>query len=281
MYKFLMSKKFELAILVWLVGLLFLLFHDDIWSLGKPIQQSLSYYQNLLIQDEELSSADRFKDSSLNKTELENLYKTAFRTEPGVMRKTIHYGVKNIFGNKTFINNPHVYKFLLRPDVKECRPMDTYKKKKIRLVAIVMISAEYFKKRMVIRASWGNASLLDDPLYDLKVFFAVGWWSKDVNVNEKLKREAKIYNDIIQEDFVEDYFNITIKVIGSFKFIAEYCPNTDFVLRINDDMVPNMRHLIDFLSKIKTDNGGLAQNMIMGNIMPQSTPYRSPSEALF
>lgn len=271
-----MSRKFELAVLVWLMGLMFFLFHDDLWSLSKPIKLSLSYYQNMLIQEEDLSSDTKFRDSSLNKSELENLYKTAFRTEPGVMRKTIHYGVKNIFGNKTYVNNPHVYKFLLKPDVKECRVVD---KKKIRLVAIVMISAEYFKKRMVIRASWGNASQLNDPLFDLKVFFAVGWWKKDAKINEKIKREAEIYNDIIQEDYVEDYFNITIKVIGSFKFIAEYCSNSDFVLRINDDMVPNMKHLINFLNQIKTDNGGLAQNMIIGNIMPQSRPYRAPSEA--
>lgn len=202
-------------------------------------------------------------DDSLSLTELRELYKTAFIQKPGLIKNTVQFQLNGIFNNRVSLTNEHNFKLLLKPNVKQCSAKN---KRRILLVAMVMISPKFIEKRHRIRATWANTSQLNDPDYDLKVFFVVGWWNKDPAVNKQLAEEASVYNDIIQEDFIEDYQNMTTKVLGSFKFVSKQCSNVDFVLRINDDMVPNIKRLVKFLKAIKTENQQV-NNLAIGNLL--------------
>ncbi|XP_017040744.1 beta-1,3-galactosyltransferase 1 [Drosophila ficusphila] len=66
--------------------------------------------------------------------------------------------------------------------------------------------------------------------------------------NEAVAREAEKYNDIIQENFMDTYNNLTIKAIMALKHISQSCVNTTaFYLKCDDDTFVNVPNLLHFL----------------------------------
>jgi len=44
--------------------------------------------------------------------------------------------------------------------------------------------------------------------------------------------EANTYNDIVQENFVDSYKNLTFKGIMALKWISTYCNETKYILKV-------------------------------------------------
>ena len=132
--------------------------------------------------------------------------------------------------------NPHDYKIILEPNYKICN-------EKTFLVAMVTIATGLFEKRSMIRNTWSNQSHYSN----MSIVFLLGR-SLDEVTNKKIKKESSIYQDIIQEDFVDTYYNLTTKVIMGFKWICQHCKFAKFVLKIDDDVVVNTKMLMRFLS---------------------------------
>jgi hypothetical protein len=80
----------------------------------------------------------------------------------------------------------------------------------------------------------------------MAVVFYIGQ-SANKTANRLLQKEARIHKDILQEDYIDSYYIMTSKIIGAFKWASIYCPNTYFILRINDDMVMNTRCFLGLL----------------------------------
>lgn len=215
-----------------------------------------------------------FQRTGLTSQEFENIFRT-FQSTKGQAPNSIMYNVKNIF-KKVVITNEHRNKFIIKPNLDQCR-INPNHSKKLTLLGLVMIGADYFERRQLIRDTWANKQLMNDET-DFRVIFCIGL-SKNTTSNELIKQEAKKYNDILQEDFTDNYFNLTIKVIGAYKFAHEYCANNvEYVLRVNDDVVVNIKYLVKFLKNLSVQgaNTGGVRNAIMGNIHPHSRPDRGP-----
>ncbi|XP_052838485.1 beta-1,3-galactosyltransferase 1 [Drosophila gunungcola] len=66
--------------------------------------------------------------------------------------------------------------------------------------------------------------------------------------NEAVANEAEEYNDVIQENFMDTYNNLTIKAIMALKHISQNCVNTTaFVFKCDDDTFVNVPNLLHFL----------------------------------
>lgn len=66
-------------------------------------------------------------------------------------------------------------------------------------------------------------------------------------VQRAVEFEAEQYGDIVQEDFLDTYRNLTYKGIAALKWIDQLCPHARWVLKTDDDIFVNtfnlMRHL--------------------------------------
>lgn len=86
--------------------------------------------------------------------------------------------------------------------------------------------------------------------------------------------EAQKHGDIVVEDFIESYSNLTLKSVFMLKWVANHCRSVPFVLKTDDDMLINIRGLLKEL----TDNMYKpSQPMIIGMIQKWAKPYRSRS----
>ncbi|XP_030560650.1 beta-1,3-galactosyltransferase 1 [Drosophila novamexicana] len=64
----------------------------------------------------------------------------------------------------------------------------------------------------------------------------------------RLHNEAEMYNDIIQENFIDSYNNLTLKSVSALKHISKRCSKTcAFFLKCDDDTFVNVPNLLHFL----------------------------------
>ena len=62
----------------------------------------------------------------------------------------------------------------------------------------------------------------------------------DEVLEDEIKTENENYNDILREDFLDSYQNLTLKTLGGIKWGAIFCSQAQFVLKTDDDMYVNV-----------------------------------------
>lgn len=86
--------------------------------------------------------------------------------------------------------------------------------------------------------------------------------------------EAQKHGDIVVEDFIDDYTNLTLKSVFMLKWVVNHCSSVPFVLKTDDDMLINVQGLLKELNK---DMYKPSQPMIIGRIQEGTMPFRSRS----
>jgi len=129
-----------------------------------------------------------------------------------------------------------------------CDDFDQFKPKTIIIVESNVIN---FNRRQVIRKTWGLKSLQD--ALNFRVIFLLGLPHPNLpHLNftmSKIASEDWNYNDLIQIDVTEDYFNLTYKSIGFVKWISQHCKQVDYIFKTDDDIFLHIPNLISSFNK--------------------------------
>lgn len=99
-----------------------------------------------------------------------------------------------------------------------------------------------FERREIIRQTWGTYAQSEN----VKLLFFVGD-NGDPNVNEHLAKESLDNRDIIQENYVESYWNLTRKTVGQIKWKKEFCPNAEILAHLDDDVFIDVPKVLNAL----------------------------------
>jgi hypothetical protein len=136
--------------------------------------------------------------------------------------------------------------------------------------AYIMTRVDSFEKRESIRRTWANSSLFSN----LKVAFVIGL-SNDLNLNEKLIKEHKQFDDLIQGNFLDTYRNLTYKSLIAWKWITNYCTNAKYIIKIDDDLALNSKNLIEFF-QINNETVNKKSNSFFCHVCLKGEPHRNP-----
>ena len=158
------------------------------------------------------------------------------------------------------IVNPHPFIFLINPGEIICA-------KEIFLLVYVHSSPTNYKKRVAIRETWSHM------FKDMRVVFMLGDTKNEV-VTSLLKYEYSLYNDLIQEDFLDSYRNLTYKGIMSLKWITKYCPNAKYLLKVDDDIIVDIFTFFRHLKKLD-EYKLIANKCILCHIWTKMKPMRN------
>ncbi|XP_041061289.1 UDP-GalNAc:beta-1,3-N-acetylgalactosaminyltransferase 1-like [Carcharodon carcharias] len=138
------------------------------------------------------------------------------------------------------------------------------------LVILVVSSPKEVDSRQAIRLTWGQMQIW----FGKKVItlFLLG---KDVennrHVRQSLEQENVQFRDIISQDFIDSYDNLTLKTIMAFRWISEFCPNADYVLKADADVFISVKYLVNFLLKI---NKNISSDFFTGYPLINTKPNR-------
>ncbi|KAF7991794.1 hypothetical protein HCN44_010595 [Aphidius gifuensis] len=162
--------------------------------------------------------------------------------------------------NLTYFIRPHENTTIIRP-IDCCNSSTTF------LNIIVPSGLDQKDRRVAIRQTWGSKKRINDK--EIVVNFLVGQTNNNTLTN-LLKQESDKYGDIIQEPFIDSYYNLTIKVGMMLKWIKNNYPDTRYILKADDDVYIDIPNLLKNLSQHENSS----ELLLMGQLNTLSLPNR-------
>ncbi|XP_023272295.1 lactosylceramide 1,3-N-acetyl-beta-D-glucosaminyltransferase A-like [Seriola lalandi dorsalis] len=145
------------------------------------------------------------------------------------------------------------------------------------LLLFVKSSPENFERRQAIRDTWGNESFIWSELgASMRVLFALGMHhdvKRRARVQTALQQEDQNYGDLIQQNFVDSFHNLTAKLILQFHWGHEYCPQSRFLMSADDDIFVHMPNLVKYLRQLESSQSG-AKDVWVGHVHRGAPPVR-------
>ena len=113
------------------------------------------------------------------------------------------------------------------------------------LLIIVNSAVQNFKQRNIIRRTWGNDTARSKP-FQTKTMFNIGS-SRNSTTQDEIMKEISKYDDLIQVDVIENYYNLSSKTLMGLRWAYENCINAKYFLFIDDDYYLSVNNLLLFL----------------------------------
>ncbi|CAG5051630.1 unnamed protein product [Parnassius apollo] len=117
---------------------------------------------------------------------------------------------------------------------------------KLDLFIVVKSAMGNFDQRTAVRQTYGQENLVPGRIIKMLFFLGVDAPPKS-DTQKRIDEEMAQYKDIIQIDFLDNYYNNTIKTVMSFRWLYEHCPIADFYLFTDDDMYISVTNLLDYV----------------------------------
>jgi beta-1,3-galactosyltransferase 1 len=93
---------------------------------------------------------------------------------------------------------------------------------------------------------------------------------KDDKTQKELESEVFVNKDILQFDFKDSYFNLTLKSIALLRWAHQNCLHSKYIFKI-DDIIVNVEHL---LKNVHNLQNGITGYLMSG--MPVIREVKSP-----
>ncbi|XP_071983408.1 beta-1,3-galactosyltransferase 2-like [Engystomops pustulosus] len=139
------------------------------------------------------------------------------------------------------------------------------------LIFLIAVQTWQSEARQAIRETWGKEDLF--PGVQTLRLFLLGTDATSTNsTKQALTEESQKYHDIILQDYMDTYNNLTIKSLMGFKWIATYCPQIPYVMKTDSDMFVNTEYLI---KKLLLPDKPPRKNYITGYLMTDFSPNRN------
>ncbi|XP_038270998.1 UDP-GalNAc:beta-1,3-N-acetylgalactosaminyltransferase 1 [Dermochelys coriacea] len=121
---------------------------------------------------------------------------------------------------------------------------------------VVMVSSQPtdIEARQAIRVTWGSKKSWGDR--QILVLFLLGQGAEREDSLDALsiEDESILYGDIIRQDFMDTYNNLTLKTIMAFRWVSEFCSNTKYIMKTDSDVFINPGNLVTFLQNINSSD---------------------------
>ncbi|XP_059201651.1 N-acetyllactosaminide beta-1,3-N-acetylglucosaminyltransferase 2 [Centropristis striata] len=146
-----------------------------------------------------------------------------------------------------------------------------------------------FKNRQAIRRTWGRVGWVaagqrsssgggERGGYVRRVFLLGKDNTEDLDVvlSELLRLESKHYGDILQWDFKDTFFNLTLKDVLFWSWFSRSCGQTRFVLKGDDDVFVNTPNMITYLQdQLKKPQAHITmKDFMIGEVIAAAAPNR-------
>ncbi|KAL1267417.1 hypothetical protein QQF64_032780 [Cirrhinus molitorella] len=138
--------------------------------------------------------------------------------------------------------NPHAFDFIIN-EPKKCETNVPF------LVILITTTHKEFDARQAIRETWGDESTFSD--LRIITLFLLGR-STDAVLNQMVEQESEIFHDIVVEDFIDSYHNLTLKTLMGMRWVATFCNQAKYVMKTDSDIFVNMDNLVYKLLKPAT-----------------------------
>ena len=83
------------------------------------------------------------------------------------------------------------------------------------------------------------------------------------STQQLLLEEHSKHGDIIQQSFIESYFNLTLKTLAALEWGTTFCPGAKWIMKVDDDVYVNMNLLTEVTRKKANTDTVLCKRIFM------------------
>ncbi|XP_026879246.2 UDP-GlcNAc:betaGal beta-1,3-N-acetylglucosaminyltransferase 7 isoform X2 [Electrophorus electricus] len=140
----------------------------------------------------------------------------------------------------------------------------------VHLLMVIKSVITQHDRREVIRQTWGKELVMNGKR--IKTIFLLG---KSTNKKEKanhqklLEYEDYIYGDILQWDFMDSFFNLTLKETHFLKWFYTYCGTVPYIFKGDDDVFVSVENILEYLESSKN-----IKHLFTGDVLFKAKPIR-------
>lgn len=222
--------------------------HEDaIWN---RLQLSMDRHFNPILRPRNIKTGSR------NRSSYESLRTQAFSdvTDLAKMRKSFD----RLPRIREFVSHMHRrdYPVLIQP-VGGCGAGTTDEREAPLLLLAIKSTEMNFKNRQAIRQTWGQVGRVAGQWSNRKGggrggghvrrVFLLGNGDAGVRLSEALQMESERHGDVLQWDFRDTFFNLTMKDVLFWSWLSRSCKRTLFVFKGDDDVFVNTPRMVAFL----------------------------------
>lgn len=178
-----------------------------------------------------------------------------------------------------FLYYRHCRHFPMRLDLPDkCGGVD--KSAEVFLLLVIKSSPGNYARREVLRKTWAKERL-HNGVWIRRIFISGTTDSghEKKRLNKLLELEQREYNDILQWDFSDTFYNLTLKQILFLEWMERNCPNARFLLNGDDDVFVNSDNMVEYLQGLKGNDG--SKHLFTGHLIQNVGPIRSSGSKYF
>jgi hypothetical protein len=124
---------------------------------------------------------------------------------------------------------------------------------------LVLSKASNIEIRDAIRRTWGFDRFYRNDTIHVKIFFLVG---VDDFTIKRIQSEQDIFPDVIQVSIPDMYSFSAYKELSAMIWVRTYLPKASFYIKTDDDIIVNMKSVIDIL--LPTIEDVRNENLVIG-----------------
>lgn len=140
------------------------------------------------------------------------------------------------------------------------------------LLLVVKSLIQHFERRQAIRETWGQTRTYGNQTV-ATVFLLGRSLPTDhfPDLQGILGHEAELHKDLLQWDYRDTFFNLTLKEVLFLEWFSQNCPRARYVLKGDDDVFVNTLQIIKFLEKLPESK---EKDFFTGDVIRDARPHR-------
>lgn len=169
-------------------------------------------------------------------------------------------------------------------NAQRCQNFTKTKAADLNLVIVIHSAVEHFYHRQIIRNTWGKIRQIENyspRKANIIIVFMLGISGNNYEyIQNEIEKESEEYDDLVQANFVDSYHNLTYKHLSALRWTVQYCPDAQFIFKIDDDAYLNIFSVIESLFNYYHQQNQyssiIPQNLLACSLFPKNTkPKRS------